>query len=64
MSVVGSAAAVLLLLVAMTSHDVRASVVDYDEEDEIIILNATNFDKALTEFKYLFVEFCECSSGR
>lgn len=60
-SVVASTVAVLALLLAVTSRDVRASIIDYEEEDEIIVLNATNFDKALAEFKYLFVEFCEYS---
>jgi len=50
----------VILVLAMTSrHVVRASIADYEEEDEIIILNASNFDKALAEFKYLFVDFCE-----
>jgi hypothetical protein len=46
----------LLLLMAVTS---RSSIVDYVEEDDVIILNTTNFDNALKEFKYLFVHFCE-----
>jgi uncharacterized protein involved in propanediol utilization len=57
--VVSTVAILVVLLLAVTPRDARASIIDYDEEDEIIVLNATNFDKALNEFKYLFVEFCE-----
>ena len=52
----------ILMLVAMSSlmsRDlVEASIADYDDEDEILVLNATNFDKAIDEFKTLFVIFC------
>ena len=30
----------------------------YDEEDNVLILHTLDFDAAVAEFKYLFVEFC------
>lgn len=35
---------------------------DYEEDENVLVLKASNFDDAVNEFKYLLVEFCKFSS--
>jgi len=40
---------------------VATAAAQYSEEDDVLILNAGNFDQAARDFKYLLVEFCKSS---
>jgi len=48
----------LLLLIVSAA---AAGDVDYDEEDNVIVLTPDNFDSALQDLSPIFVEFCERS---
>jgi protein disulfide-isomerase A1 len=47
----------LLAAVSLCFPAAFASIADYEEDDEVIVLTEDNFDKAVAEFKYLLVDF-------
>jgi len=40
---------------------VAAVAAEYTEEDDVLVLTKFNFRQAVGDFKYLLVEFCECT---
>jgi len=38
---------------------VAAAAAQYTEEEDVLVLTKDNFDQAVSDFKYLLVEFCK-----
>jgi len=49
----------LLVVVLFCQLLTTARAGGYTEEDDVLVLNEDNFDKAVKEFNHILVEFCK-----